>query len=95
MNRFRTGLTALLGGLVIAATASPAQALERLVLRMPFLQTNITINFSGAQSVEELIRSSPDLAELESVSDGQLLGFLRTVFLTPLPLQTEKFLRGA
>ena len=95
MNRFRTGLTALLGGLVIAATASPAQALERLVLRMPFLQTNITINFSGAQSVEELIRSSPDLAELASVSDGQLLGFLRTVFLTPLPLQTEKFLRGA
>ena len=95
MNRFRTGLTALLGGLVVAATASPVQALERLVLRMPFLETSIRINFGEARSVEELIRSSPDLAELESVSDGQLLGFLRTVFLTPLPLQTEKFLRGA
>ena len=95
MNRFRTGLASLLGGLVVAATASPAQALERLVLRMPFLQTSITINLDDAQSVEELIRSSPDLAELQSVSNGQLLGFLRTVFLTPLPEQTEAFLRGA
>ena len=95
MNRFRTGLASLLGGLVVAATASPAQALERLVLRMPFLQTSITINLDDAQSVEELIRSSPDLAELQSVSNGQLLGLLRTVFLTPLPEQTEAFLRGA
>merc|ERR1711991_131849 len=86
---------ALLGGLDVAAKASPAQALERLVLRMPFLQTSITINLDDAQSVEELIRSSPDLAELQSVSNGQLLGLLRTVFLTPLPEQTEAFLRGA
>ena len=95
MNRFRTGLASMLGGLVVATTATPAQAFERLVLRMPFLQTSITINLEDAQSVEELISSSPDLAELQSVSNVQLLGLLRKVFLTPLPQQTEAFLRGA
>jgi len=95
MNRFRTGLAALLGGLVFAASASPAQALERLVLRMPFLETSIRINFGDARSVEDLIRASPDLAELQSASDGQLPGLLRKLFLTPLPEQTEAFLKGA
>ena len=95
MNRFRTGLAALFGGLVFAASASPAQALERLVLRMPFLETSIRINFGDARSVEDLIRASPDLAELQSASDGQLPGLLRKLFLTPLPEQTEAFLKGA
>ena len=95
MSRLRTGLTALLGGLVLAATGAPAQALERLVLRMPFLETSVSVNLGDGQSVDQLIRSSPDLAELQSASNGRVLGLLRTLFLTPLPLQTKAFLRGA
>ena len=95
MSRLRTGLTALLGGLVLAATGAPAQALERLLLRMPFLETSVSVNLGDGQSVDQLIRSSPDLAELQSASNGRVLGLLRTLFLTPLPLQTKAFLRGA
>ena len=93
MSRLRSGLAALLGGLVLAA--APAQALERLVLRLPFLQTSITFHLGDGQSVDELIRSSPDLADLASASNGRAVALLRTLLLTPLPLQTTAFLRGA
>jgi len=95
MARLRTGLASLLGGLVLVFSAAPANALERLVLRIPFLETRVTVNLADGQSVEKLIRSSPDLAELQSASDGRVLELLRTLFLTPLPLQTKDFLRGA
>ena len=64
MLRLRTELAALLGGLLVAASASPVQALERLALRVPFLQTSITVNLGQARSADELIRLSPDLLEL-------------------------------
>ena len=60
--RLRTELAALLGGLLVAA--SPIQALERLALLLPFLQTSITGNLGQASSADELIRLSPDLLEL-------------------------------
>ena len=77
MLRLRTELAALLGGLLVAASASPVQALERLALRVPFLQTSITVNLGQARSADELIRSSPDLLELQSASHGAVLGVLQ------------------
>ena len=60
MARLRTHLAALGVGLSLALTGGPASALERLVLRLPFLETQVTINLSGGQSAEELIQASPD-----------------------------------
>ena len=86
MARFRTHLAALAFGMSLAFSGGPASALERLVLRLPFLETEITINFDDGESAEQFIQSSPDLQDLELASGGKLLPLLRQVFLTPLPL---------
>ena len=95
MARLRTHLAALGVGLSLALTGGPASALERLVLRLPFLETQVTINLSGGQSAEELIQASPDLQDLQLASGGKLMEFLRQVFLTPLPLETKALLAGS
>ena len=46
MARLRTHLAALAFGMSLALGGGPASALERFVLRLPFLETEITINFS-------------------------------------------------
>ena len=95
MTRCRTHLAAFLGGLALSGFAAPAQALERLVLRMPFLETSVTINLGEAGSASELIRSSPDLEDLQSASGGQLLDLISKIFLAPLPVETKAFLEGS
>ena len=95
MIRLRARLAAVCSGLVLTAIGSPAQALESLVLRMPFLETSISVNLGDAQSAEKLIRSSPDLVELQSASNGRLLELLIKVFETPLPRETKAFLAGS
>ena len=88
-------LAAALFGLALAFTCGPASALERLVLRMPFLETSFTINLGEVQSAEQLIRSSPDLEDLQVASGGRLTKLLETVFLAPLPVETRAFLQGS
>ena len=95
MARFRTHLTALAFGMSLALSGGPASALERLVLRLPFLETEITINFDDGESAEQLIQFSPDLQDLELASGGKLLPLLRQVFLTPLPLESKALLAGS
>jgi hypothetical protein len=95
MTRCRTHLAAFLGGLALSGFAAPAQALERLVLRMPFLETSVTINLGEVGSASELIRSSPDLEDLQSASGGQLLDLISKIFLAPLPVETKAFLEGS
>ena len=55
MIRLRARLAAVCSGLALTAIGSPAQALESLVLRMPFLETSITVNLGDAQSAGELL----------------------------------------
>ena len=95
MARLRTHLAGLGVGISLALTGSPASALERLVLRLPFLETEVTINFADGQSAEQLIEASPDLKDLQLASDGKLLTLLRQIFLTPLPLETKALLAGS
>ena len=95
MTRCRTRLAAVLGGLALAGMSAPAQALDRLVLRMPFLETSVTINLAESGTAEELIQSSPDLADLQSASGGKLLDLIGKVFLAPLPVETKAFLEGS
>ena len=65
------------------------------MLRLPFLETEITINFADGESAEQLIQASPDLHDLELASAGKLLPLLRQVFLTSLPLETKALLAGS
>ncbi len=95
MTRLRTHLAALAFGMSLVLSGGPASALERLVLRLPFLETQVTINLSGGLSAEQLIEASPDLQDLQLASDGKLLTLLRQVFLTPLPLETKALLAGS
>ena len=95
MVRSRFYWAALFSSLSLTLLAAPAVALERLVLRMPFLETSITINLGEVDSAAQLIRSSPDLEDLQSASGGQLLSLLETIFLAPLPAETRLFLEGS
>jgi hypothetical protein len=74
---------------------SPSQALERLVLRLPFLETSVTINLGDVQSTSELIRLKPDLADLQMAGDTRLLELIDKLFLTPLPVETKALLQGS
>ena len=47
------------------------------MLRLPFLEKEITINFADGESAEQLIQASPDLQDLEMASGGKLLPLLR------------------
>ena len=89
MIRLRARLAAVCGGLVLTGISAPVQALERLVLRMPFLETSVTINLAEAGSAAELVQSSPDLADLQSASGGKLLDLIGKVFLAPLPVKNQ------
>ena len=95
MARLRTHLAALAFGMSLALSGGPASALERLILRLPFLETQVTINFADGQTAEQLIQASPDLQDLQLASGGKLLPLLRQVFLTPLPLETKALLAGS
>ena len=95
ISRFQSRFVALISGLVLTAGGSPSQALESLVLRMPFLETSISFNLGDSHSVAKLMANSPDLAELRLSSNDRVLDLLRTLFLTPLPLQTKDFLQAA
>ena len=96
MLRFSPRLAALVSSVALSFSAAPASAVERLVLRMPFLETSITINIDDdAQTAGQMIRSSPDLADLQSASGGQLLALLEKVFLAPLPIETKAVLEGS
>ena len=93
MFRLSPYLAALFSSLSLSVLSAPAFALERLVLRMPFLETSITINLGEVESAAALIRSSPDLEDLQRASGGQLLSLLESIFLAPLPVETRQFWR--
>ena len=95
MTRIGLAIASVLSGAALAVSGSPAQALERLEIRMPFLETSILINVGKVQSVKELIQSSPDLIDLQLESNEKILELIKKFFVTPLPLQTRSFLGAA
>ena len=95
MSRIRSIIAAAAASAAVLLTGSPAAALERLVLRLPVLDVDFTINLGEGRSVAEVIQSSPDLADLESASDGRLLALLQKIFLTPLPIELRGLLEGS
>ncbi|MFM8275562.1 MAG: alpha/beta hydrolase [Cyanobium sp.] len=71
----------------LLATASPAGAIERILLRLPVLQTSFSINVSELGDPQRLLRGNSDLAQLDRASDGALGRQMLRVFREPLPLQ--------
>ena len=64
-------------------------------MRLPFLETSVTINLSDVQSTSELIRQSPDLADLHMAGGSRVFELIEKVFLTSLPVETKGFLKGS
>ena len=95
MSPMRHFLLAALTGAALSLVPSPSRALERLVLRLPFLETSVTINLGDVQSTSELIRQSPDLADLQMVGGNRVFELIEKVFLAPLPLETKALLKGS
>ena len=91
----RQFLIAALTGAALSFIPSPSRALERLVLRLPFLETSVTINLGDVQSTSELIRQSPDLADLQMAGGSRVFELIEKVFLAPLPVETKAFLKGS
>ena len=91
----RSSLLSLLAGLALTVGGTPVSALERLVLQMPFLETSITINLGDSETVDQLLRSSPDLEDLRAASGDRLSNLLEGIFLAPLPPETRSFLEGS
>ncbi|MGB1195536.1 MAG: alpha/beta hydrolase family protein [Synechococcus sp.] len=95
MRPIRSVFTAIAASAAVVLSGLPASALERLVLRMPYLGVDFTINLGEGRSVEEVIQSSPDLVDLDRASEGRLLALLKTVFLSPLPAELRGLLEGS
>ena len=77
--------SALLAATSCLVLQVPARALEEVVVALPLLQTNLTLNLRELSSPEALINGSSDLAELDRASDGALGRKLLTLFNHPLP----------
>jgi len=95
MRPIRSVFAAIAASAAVVLSGLPASALERLVLRMPYLGVDFTINLGEGRSVEEVIQSSPDLVDLDRASEGRLLALLKTVFLSPLPAELRGLLEGS
>ena len=52
MTRIGLAIASVLSGAALAVSGSPAKALERLEIRIPFLETSIVINVAKVQSVK-------------------------------------------
>jgi predicted dienelactone hydrolase len=90
-RRFKPAATALLtvAGLVggLALAPSRAQALERVQMRLPLLETDFTVELSELSSPASLLAGNSDLAELDRATDGAVGRKFVDLFNAPLPLQ--------
>jgi len=78
----------------LAAVAGPllggsAQALERVELRLPLLETSFSLDLVELGRRRSPMAGSSDLAELDQALDGLMSRKLREVFLQPLPVQSQ------
>jgi len=71
----------------LMASATPALAIEKILLRLPLLQTSFSINVSELADPQRLLRGNSDLAQLDQASDGAIGRQLLQVFTQPLPVQ--------
>lgn len=71
----------------LAGTATPAGAIETILLRLPLLQTNFSIKVSELEDPQRLLSGNSDLAQLDQASDGAIGRQMLQLFRQPLPIQ--------
>ena len=98
LPRFRSALASVLlavSGLSAALMPPSSQALERLRMTFPLLESEVTLELGEAQTARQLLLANPDLAELDRAGDGAVTQVLEQLLMTPLPEQSIGFVRGS
>jgi predicted dienelactone hydrolase len=85
----------LASGAVLTAAAQPAAALQEIDLRLPILQTSLSIQLKELTSPSKLFAGNSDLAELDRATNGAVGRKLVELFNAPLPLQTRAVVNQA
>jgi len=80
----------LLLGLILAPSA---RALEMVEIRIPVVDTNLTMRVSELRSLQSLRQGSSDIAQLDQVTDGRFSERLLRLFQAPLPISVGSFLK--
>ncbi|MEB3261207.1 MAG: alpha/beta fold hydrolase [Cyanobacteriota bacterium] len=88
-------ITATLGAAFPLASLAPARALEEVVVRMPLVDTGLSLKVSELTSLEALRNGSSDLAELDRATDGALGRQLWEVLNQPVPLTLTRIVDGS
>lgn len=96
LTRTRLALALMaLGTALPLAAPPPARALEELVLRIPMVDTGLTVNVGELSSLQAMRAGNSDLAELDRATDGALGRQLWEVLNQPLPLSLTRIVDGS
>ena len=71
----------------------PARALDRIDIRLPGVESNLSVRLSELRSPQSLLQGSSDLAELDQATDGAFGDQLLRVFQAPLPIPVDAVVR--
>jgi predicted dienelactone hydrolase len=85
----------LLSALLPLAPWAPVRALEEVVVRVPLLETGLTVKVSELSSLESLRNGTSDLAELDRATNGSLGRQLWEVLNQPVPLTLTRIVDGS
>ncbi len=84
--RLRAALVCLPLVLSPLAIATPARALNEVVVQLPLVESDFVLQLSDVSSAAALWQGNSDLAELNAASDGALTNRVLSLFNDPLPL---------
>ena len=73
--------------------AQPARALETIVIRLPVVDTNLSLRVSELRSPQSLMEGDSDLAQLNQATDGRFSRQLLRLLQEPLPIPVGAFVR--
>jgi hypothetical protein len=71
----------------------PARALDRIDIRLPLVESNLSLRLSELRSPQGLLQGSSDLAELDQATDGACGDQLLRGFQAPLPISVDAVVR--
>ena len=78
--------TRLGAALWMAVGSLPALAIERVELRLPFVDVGFSVKVSELSNPQALLSGTSDLADLDRATNGAIGRQLSQVFQTPLPI---------
>ena len=91
--RTRIGLALTLAALVSQAT--PARAIDEVIVELPLVESTLKVNLNELTSPEALMQGSSDLAELDRASNGELGRTLLRLLNQPVPVSFVQLTEGS